>query len=128
MRVFIGLLFLLLMFREASAQDPVKTDGDKYKVVLENERVRVLEYRDKPGNKTTMHAHPDFVVVAQSGFKRQLTLPGGKTVVREFKPGEVMWTDAHSHIGENIGDTDTHVLIIELKEPRQAQTSGTSPK
>src|SRR5918996_1500999 len=100
------------------ADDAVKTDPDKYKVVLENERVRVLEYRDKPGEKTTMHAHPDFVVVAQSAFRRRLTLPGGKTLVREFKPGEVLWTDAQSHIGENIGDSDTHVLIIELKEPR----------
>ncbi len=43
------------------ADDAVKTDPDKYKVVLENERVRVLEYRDKPGQKTKMHTHPDFV-------------------------------------------------------------------
>ena len=28
------------------ADDAVKTDPDKYKIVLENERVRVLEYRD----------------------------------------------------------------------------------
>ena len=42
------------------AEDAVKTDPDKYKVVLENERVRVLEYRDKPGEKTKMHTHPDF--------------------------------------------------------------------
>jgi hypothetical protein len=26
------------------------TDPDKYKVVLENERVRVLKYTDKPGS------------------------------------------------------------------------------
>ena len=66
-----------------------------------------------------MHMHPDFVVVAQSAFRRRLTLPGGKTMVREFKPGEVLWTDAQSHIGENIGDTETLVLIIELKHFRQ---------
>jgi beta-alanine degradation protein BauB len=122
------LAFSVFDVRRRWAQNPMKTDSDKYKVVLENERVRVLEYRDKPGEKTTMHAHPDFVVLARSGFKRQLTLPGGKTVVREFKPGEVMWTDAHSHIGENIGDTDTDVLIIELKEPRKPQTGGTKPQ
>jgi hypothetical protein len=33
-------------------QDPVETDGDKYSVVLENERVRVLRYHDKPGDRT----------------------------------------------------------------------------
>ena len=124
MRVLICLLFVFMTFGQVWAQDPVKTDFDKYKVVLENERVRVLEYRDKPGDKTTMHAHPDFVVVSRSAFKRRLTLPGGKSATREFKSGEVMWTDAQSHMGENIGDTDTHVLIIELKEPRQPQTGG----
>jgi beta-alanine degradation protein BauB len=127
MLVLLCLLFVFLTLDVVRAQDPAKTDSDKYKVVLENERVRVLEYRDKPGDKTTMHAHPDFLVVARSAFKRQLTLPGGKTVVREFKPREVMWTDAHSHIGENVGDTDTHVLIFELKEPRKAQSVGRTP-
>jgi hypothetical protein len=106
-----------MLHSNAWAQDPAKTDADKYKVVLENERVRVLEYRDRPGDKTTMHMHPDFVVVARSAFTRRLTLPGGKTLAREFKPGEVLWSDAQSHIGENIGDTDTNVLIIELKQP-----------
>jgi hypothetical protein len=121
MRALTCLTFVLLTVAELWAQDPVKTDSDKYKVVLENERVRVLEYRDKPGDKTTMHTHPDFVVVSRSAFKRRLILPGGKTAEREFKAGDVMWSDAQLHIGENIGDTDTHVLIIELREPRKAQ-------
>jgi hypothetical protein len=128
MRMLVYLIVVLLTSGKVWAQDPAKTDSDKYKVVLENERVRVLEYRDKPGDKTTMHAHPDFVVVARSAFKRRLTFPGGKSGVREFKPGEVMWTDAQFHIGENIGDTDTHVLIIELKEPRKSHTGGTTPE
>ena len=98
------------------ADDAVKTDPDKYRVVLENDRVRVLEYRDKPGEKTKMHTHPDFVLQAMAPFKRKLTLSNGKTVTREFKAGEIVWMNAQSHIGENIGETDTHVLITELKE------------
>jgi beta-alanine degradation protein BauB len=98
------------------ADDAVKTDPDKYRVVLENERVRVLEYRDKPGEKTKMHTHPDFVLQAMAPFKRKLTLSNGKTMTREFKAGEIVWMNAQSHIGENIGETDTHVLITELKE------------
>ena len=39
----------------------------------------------------------------------------GREGVREFGPGEVVWGAAQSHIGENVGTTDTHVLIIELK-------------
>ncbi len=95
--------------------DPVNTDGDKYKVLLENEKVRVLEYRDVPGAKTAMHYHPDFVVCSLSSFKRRLVLGSGKTMEREFKIGEVLWNPAHEHIGENTGTTDTHVIIVELK-------------
>ncbi len=47
------------MTGESITQDPVVTDGDKYSVVLENERVRVLRYRDKPGHRTLQHAHPE---------------------------------------------------------------------
>lgn len=99
----------------AWAADPVQTDGDKYKVRFENDRVRVLEYRDQPGEKTEQHDHPAFVLYALEPFKRRLTLPGGKALVREFKAGDVMWSDAQTHIGENIGDTPTHVIIMEMK-------------
>jgi hypothetical protein len=127
MRALTCLTFVLLTAAELWGQDPLKTDSDKYKVVFENERVRVLEYRDKPGDKTNMHFHPDFVVVARSAFKRRLTLAGGKTAEREFKTGEVLWSDAQSHVGENIGDTDTHVIIVELKESRKPQAGKTTP-
>lgn len=30
--------------------DPIATDPDLYTVAFENERVRVLEYRDRPGH------------------------------------------------------------------------------
>lgn len=100
----------------ALARDPVQTDGDKYKVVMENDRVRVLEYRDRPGEKTHQHQHPAFVLYALSPFKRSITLPNGKVLQREFKGGEVMWSEAQTHIGTNIGDTETRVLMIELKK------------
>ncbi|MES2932101.1 MAG: hypothetical protein V4805_01230 [Pseudomonadota bacterium] len=96
--------------------DPLVSDGDKYKVILENARVRVLEYRDKAGDKTHLHRHPDFLLHALSPFKRKLTFASGKTVIREFKSGGVMWAQAQSHVGENIGTTETHAMIIELKE------------
>ncbi len=107
----------------AVAQDAVQTDGDKYKVMLENECVRVLDYRDAPGEKTHQHTHPAFVLYALSPFKRTLTLPDGKVLTREFKEGDVMWSPEQTHIGENIGQTPTHVLIVELKKPSAACTT-----
>lgn len=38
--------------------DPVSTDPELYHVVFENERVRVLEYLDQPGDATQPHSHP----------------------------------------------------------------------
>lgn len=110
------LVFASVFLTAAFAQDPAKTDGDKYKVILENEKVRVFEYSDKPGDKTNRHHHPDFVLYALDPFKRRLTFPNGKTVEKEFKKGDVIWMNDQIHIGENIGKTDTHVLIVELKK------------
>ncbi|MBS0467401.1 MAG: cytoplasmic protein [Proteobacteria bacterium] len=98
------------------AQDAVQTDGDKYKVILENDCVRVLDYQDSPGQKTLQHRHPAFVLYALSAFQRTLTLPDATVLRRDFKPGDVMWSDAQTHIGENVGSTPTHVLIVEMKQ------------
>jgi hypothetical protein len=122
-RMVLG-LGLALLVPCAGAQDAVVTDGDKYKVVLENPCVRVLDYRDQPGEKTHQHHHPGFVLYALSAFERALTLPDGKVLKRSFKAGDVMWSDAQTHIGENIGTTPTHVLIVELKSAPAADTGA----
>jgi len=100
------------------AEDPPKADSDNYKVLLENDRVRVLEFRDQPGDKEDMHSHPDYVVYVVSDFKRKFTGPDGKTNEAEGKAGQVLWRDAEFHSGENIGTTGTHVILIELKEEK----------
>jgi hypothetical protein len=97
-------------------QDPVETDGDKYSVVMENERVRVLKYHDTPGGRTSQHAHPDYLLYAESSFKRRLTFPDGRKQEVVVKAGSVVWMKGHIHIGENIGDTNTDVIIVEMKE------------
>ena len=99
----------------AKSTDPIVTDGDTYSVILENERVRVLRYRDKPGQKTNQHAHPDYVMSASSSFKRRQHFPDGRTRDVDVKAGDVVFLKAHIHIGENIGTTDTDVILVELK-------------
>jgi hypothetical protein len=101
---------------DATAQDAANTDGDKYKVVLDNAQVRVLEYRDLPGDKTHQHQHPAFVAVALAPFKRKLLMPDGRTVMREFKAGDVVYSAGETHIGENVGATPTHVILVEMKD------------
>jgi quercetin dioxygenase-like cupin family protein len=92
------------------------TDPDKYTVVFENERVRVLEYTDKPGDCTSPHHHPDSVMYTLSSFERRL-VQGDEQREVKLQAGRASWLAAQDHHGENIGTTDTHVLFVELKEP-----------
>ena len=94
-----------------------------YKVIFENERVRVLEYRDLPGDSTTTHGHPDSVMYTLTSFRRRLTM-GDRQVEVELPAGEARWVGAQEHAGENIGDTETHSIFIELKEPAPEPASG----
>jgi quercetin dioxygenase-like cupin family protein len=96
--------------------DPVTTNPELYSVVFENERVRVLAYRDRPGDRTQPHGHPDSVMVTLSSFRRRLGADDTRRDV-ELRSGHAAWLPAQSHFGENIGDTETHVIFVELKEP-----------
>jgi hypothetical protein len=96
--------------------DPIASNPDLYHVVFENTRVRVLEYADKPGDKSTPHQHPDSVMVTLSSFSRRLAA-GGREFETELPSGTAVWIPAQSHTGENIGNTDTRTILIELKEP-----------
>ena len=95
--------------------DPAVSNPDHYKVVLENDRVRVLEYVDKPGERTTSHTHPDSVMYTLSSFSRRLG-GGDKEVDVELSAGTVRWIGAQEHYGHNIGDTESHCIFVELKE------------
>ena len=111
------------VFTPDMSSDPAVTNPDAYTVVFENDRVRVLEYRDTPGHLTTPHAHPDSVMYTLSGFRRRLHA-GDQHRDVEMPAGFVGWLPAQEHAGENIGDTETHVIFVELKE---RATDGEGP-
>ena len=106
------------------SNDPAVTNPDLYHVVLENDRVRVLEYRDRPGDRTQPHAHPDSVMITASAFQRRIT-HGNESTDVSLRDGSVRWLDAQEHSGENVGDSDTHVFFVELKEAgRRPETAA----
>ncbi|MBA4606953.1 cytoplasmic protein [Aeromicrobium sp. Marseille-Q0843] len=96
--------------------DPTVTNPAHYRVILENEKVRVLEYTDVPGDETTPHEHPDSVMYTLSSFKRRL-MSGDFQMEVELEANTVMWLPAQEHHAKNIGETATHVIFVELKEP-----------
>ncbi|MFO7549282.1 MAG: cytoplasmic protein [Acidimicrobiia bacterium] len=100
--------------------DPVSTNPDHYKVLFENDRVRVLEYTDVPGDRTTPHAHPDSVMYTLTSFRRRLYAGDSERDV-EISAGSTAWLPAQQHAGHNIGKSTTHVIFVELKEPAEAE-------
>jgi quercetin dioxygenase-like cupin family protein len=114
-------LLSLLQPRTAAAQDPVKVAPDIYKQIFENERVRVLDIRLKAGDKIAKHSHPDhFIYVLEQG-KVKISKPDGTSSDAEFKVGEVVWIPAETHWAENIGSTELHAIVVELKETARAK-------
>jgi quercetin dioxygenase-like cupin family protein len=114
----IGALATLMMVfigKALMAQDVVQVAPEQFKMLLENEHVRVLEFRMKPGDKQEMHTHPATVHIELTPTKVKITNPDGKAVEVEGKEGETIWVDPVKHTVENIGNDEIHGYIVELK-------------
>lgn len=96
--------------------DPVTQSPQFYKVLIDNERVRVLEYRLKPGESEPMHRHPAGVVHYFSDAKFLSSSADGKSVEASVKAGDTVWRDETTHAAVNIGRTEAHGIAVELKD------------
>jgi quercetin dioxygenase-like cupin family protein len=103
----------------AWAQDPVKVAGGQYKLIAENEEVRLLEVNLAPGAKTAMHSHPALMAVMLQPGLTKWTMPDGKTEQSQpdMKRGSVMALPAQTHISENMGKTALKAILVEFKKP-----------
>ena len=102
---------------DALAQDASAADPRSYRVVLDNDRVRVLEYKSRPGLGVCgqgMHYHPAHVTVSLTGAKLK-KVENGKVTFPEVAPGHVFFAEAETHSAEVIGGAGTRTYIIELK-------------
>ncbi|PYL81848.1 MAG: hypothetical protein DMF21_03575 [Verrucomicrobia bacterium] len=100
----------------ARAQDPVKVAPQNYKVLLENDRVRVLEALLKPSDRTPQHSHPTRVVYSLSDHSAIFRSPEGRVTHSVSKAGDTVWRDRVIHSEENDGKTDSHAILVEFKE------------
>ena len=98
------------------AQDMVKVAPKNCKVLLENDRVRVVRVVTKPGEKLEMHSHPANIVNSLTSAKAKFSSSDGKTEERELKAGQAAWSDAVTHSTENVGKSESRALVIELKK------------
>ncbi len=103
---FLVMLVVGFAVRTVVAQDLAKLVPEDVKVLIDNDRVRVLEVIHKPGVKEPMHSHPAYVAVFLSATKLKYTMPDGKTGEKDRKAGEVTWSGPVTHTVENVGTTD----------------------
>lgn len=101
----------------ALAQDPVKVDAAHYKVVFENPSVRVLRIDYAPGSKSTMHQHPDSIVIPLSTSKVKFATPDGKSIDQELASEAAMYSPAGTHLPSNVGTGRVDALLVEFKAP-----------
>lgn len=112
---FLTTIVSFLFAQSTQAQDAVKADPKHYKVVFENDTVRVLRITYGPREKSVMHEHPNSVFVLLTDESLRFTTPDGKTVEITGKTGDAGWGPAGKHLPENLMDKSFEAILIELK-------------
>lgn len=96
--------------------DAVKASPGIFKILLENEHVRVVEYSLKPGEKDEWHTHPAKSSYVLSGGNLKVYLENGETILAAEKAGTASWMDyVGKHYIENIGSTTVAIVLTEIK-------------
>ena len=104
------------MSQQTDNVDPVTVSPDHYKVVLENDDVRVVEYSLAPGERDNWHTHPPKVSYVVSGGSLRITLADSTSFVTEDKTGGAVWMNAvPRHYAHNIGTTPVRIVLVEVK-------------
>jgi quercetin dioxygenase-like cupin family protein len=100
---------------QALAIDFIEAAPNQTKVLVDNEKVRVIRATFKKGDKVPMHSHPDILVyVVKSVGKVKFTNADGKVIESELKAGDVSFRPAVTHSHEHFGDSEA--IIVELKK------------
>jgi hypothetical protein len=86
-----------------------------YKVLLENNYVRVYDIFIPAASNEPQHTHKDRIVVCLSGAELTHLFPDGKAEVSTLKTGEVVWRKGSTHIGQNHSANDFRAIAIEPK-------------
>jgi beta-alanine degradation protein BauB len=98
----------------ALAMDFVEAAPTQTKVLVDNEKVRVIRATFKKGDKIPMHSHPDIVVYVIKGGKVKFTNADGKVIESNTKAGEANFRPAVTHSHEHLDGGEA--IVIELKK------------
>ncbi len=102
----------------AFGNEPVK-NGDSGQVILENEKVMVVQYISMPGEGTCgtgMHEHEAHLTIILTGGAVSVIHEGGEAHVFDLEAGTTLWSEAEKHEVINSGEDVLKVLLVYLKE------------
>ncbi|MEK6550954.1 MAG: hypothetical protein AABZ50_04865 [Pseudomonadota bacterium] len=88
-----------------------------YKVVAEDEYLRVVVGTWKPGQRDKFHSHPIFVAYSLTDCHRRLYKPDGTFDEKQLKAGSTrVFKAVGSHSFENVGKMECKNLLVERKK------------
>ena len=97
--------------------DALTASPENFRLVLENDRVRVLEYTLLPGQRDRRHTHPQRVAHVISGGKLRVGFPDGTHRDFDEIAGTSEWSKPSPlHDTQNIGTTPIKILLVEVKD------------
>jgi hypothetical protein len=104
--------------------DAVRAAARHHTVLLENERVRVLETRIPPGDLVPVHTHRWPSVLYVLGWSDFVRRDDGGSIVLDSRtagasasPPSVLWSEAlPPHSLENVGTSEIRIISVELKQ------------
>ena len=94
LRTIAGNLRPFVNAAQARRSDAVAVSPDRFRILLENDNVRVLEYSLNPGERDEWHTHPPKVSWVVSGGKLRITL-ADRIVLVEPKGGTFTQAERH---------------------------------
>jgi quercetin dioxygenase-like cupin family protein len=114
MSLLIGLF--LMLSSNAHAQDPMKAGPKVYKkILLDNDKVRVMSAEFAPGATMPWHSHPHHTVYALTGGKIQITEKGKPATTSNIKAGDVIYFPPVTHMAKNTGTSTFKIVVTEIK-------------
>jgi quercetin dioxygenase-like cupin family protein len=118
MSLLIGLF--LIMSSNVYAQDPMKAGPKVYKkILLENDKVRVMSAEFAPGATMPWHSHPHHTVYALTGGKIKITEKGKPATDADIKAGDVLYFPPVTHMAKNTGTTTFKIVVTEIKPAKK---------
>lgn len=95
--------------------DAISVAPHLHTTIFENNKLRVIKVKVKPGERAEMHWHPENVNYILSSGKLRFTRADGTLTEVELKEGQVTHSGPGSHIVENTGDTEVQTVQVEIK-------------